>query len=264
VDLRALDIPMDPEKTAPFELGEGRDACLLIHGFTGSPWDLRPLGEALAARGFRVRCPRLPGHGTTPRALGHVGARDWEAAVEEALHALREARQVFVAGLSVGALLGVLAAARSPERVHGLALVAPALRFRGPRMALIKRLRRYPLLELALPWIEKTGTDIEDPAVLAQAPILRAFPSARLHDVWALQEAALSVLPRVKCPTLVAIARQDHVVDPEGGRLLVQRLSSAPSVRFIDIRDGFHIIPRDRGGPVLCGEVAGFFERLRG
>ena len=39
---------MDPEKTAPFELGSGDDACLLLHGFTGSPWDLRPLGERLA------------------------------------------------------------------------------------------------------------------------------------------------------------------------------------------------------------------------
>src|SRR5688572_17767016 len=59
---------MDPEKTAPFELGSGDDACLLLHGFTGSPWDMRPLGERLSERGYAVRAIRLPGHGSTPLA----------------------------------------------------------------------------------------------------------------------------------------------------------------------------------------------------
>ena len=254
---------MDPQKTAPFELGEGEDACLLVHGFTGSPWDLRPLGEALAARGLKVVCPRLPGHGTTPRAMSHVGARDWEAAVEAALHGLSAHRRTFVAGLSMGALLAVLVAARSPERVSGLALVAPALRFRGPTMYALKRLSRYPLLEWVRPWLEKNGTDLENAEALAEAPILAAFPSARLNDLWALQDAAWAALPRVRCPVLVAVAEQDHVVDPGGGRLLVQRLTRAPRVRFIQLKQGFHIIPRDAAGPLLSEEVGNFFERLR-
>ncbi len=254
---------MDSQKTAPFELGEGEDACLLVHGFTGSPWDLRPLGEALAARGLKVVCPRLPGHGTTPRAMSHVGARDWEAAVEGALHGLSGHRRTFVAGLSMGALLAVLVAARAPERVSGLALVAPALRFRGPTMYALKRLSRYPLLEWVRPWLEKNGTDLESPEALAEAPILSAFPSARLNDLWALQDAAFAALPRVRCPVLVAVAAQDHVVDPEGGKLLVQRLSRAPRVRFIQLEQGFHIIPRDAAGPLLSQEVGNFFERLR-
>src|SRR2546427_411191 len=38
--------------------------CLLVHGFTGTPEEMRPLGEALAARGFPVYAVRLAGHGT--------------------------------------------------------------------------------------------------------------------------------------------------------------------------------------------------------
>ena len=99
---------MDEAQTAPFALGEGTEACLLLHGFTGSPWEMRPLGEALAARGYHVRCPLLPGHGGTPEALVHVGERDWQEAVEaEATRALAGHRRLYVAGLSVGALLGV-------------------------------------------------------------------------------------------------------------------------------------------------------------
>ncbi|AKQ63170.1 Lipase LipU [Myxococcus hansupus] len=249
---------MDPEKTAPFELGRGEDVCLLLHGFTGSPWDVRPLGEALAARGLRVVAPRLPGHGTTPQALLHVTWRDWQAAAERALHALNRGRGVFVAGLSMGALLALGLAARNPEAVRALTLVAPAVRFRGPRMFLIRQLARTPVLEWTHPWVAKTGTDISDPEALAEAPVLPAFPVARLRDLCTLQTLAIPDAARVRCPTLVAVAEQDHVVDPEGGRWLARRLTSAPSVRVLSLRQGFHVIPRDTAGPLLAVEVGDF------
>ncbi len=254
---------MDTWKTAAFELGHGEDACLLLHGFTGSPWDVRPLGEALAARGLHVKAPRLPGHGTTPEAMLEAGHRHWEEAAHEALHALRGFRHVFVAGLSMGALLGLRLAARLPEQVRGLVLIAPAARFKGPKMALLKGLRRTRLLERLKPWVRKTATDLSDPAALAEAPILPAFPSARLNDLWILQEAALGDVSRVRCATLVAVAEQDHVVDPEGGRWLATQLTSASVVRVLSLQEGFHIIPRDRGGPRLASEVGDFLERLR-
>jgi carboxylesterase len=254
---------MDPEKTAPFELGRGEDACLLLHGFTGSPWDVRPLGEALAARGLYVRAIQLPGHGSTPEALLRVTHRDWEQAATQALLSLRDYRRTFVVALSMGALLALRLASDYPERVHGLALVAPAVRFKGPMMWLLKRLRHAGLLERVKPWVEKSGTDISDPAVLAEAPILPAFPSVRLQDMWHLQDAAMEALPRVRCPALVAVAEQDHVVDPEGGRMLARGLTASSQVRLISLSDGFHIIPRDKGGPLLASEVGSFFERLR-
>ena len=121
--------PMDEAKTASFTLGppqgEAIAAVLLIHGFTGSPWEVRPLGEALAARGFHVQAIRLPGHGVDPEAMAWVTWRDWEHAAEEALKQLRGFQHVFVAGLSMGALLGMLLAARHPNRVSGLAMMAP-------------------------------------------------------------------------------------------------------------------------------------------
>lgn len=255
---------MDPRKTAPFELGWGEDACLLLHGFTGSPWDLRPLGEALAARGLRVLAPRLPGHGTTPEALLAVTHQDWRAAAEEALASLQGHRRVFVAGLSMGALLALGLAARHPDAVHALALVAPAVRFRGPRMALIRQLSRTPLLAWAKPWAEKSSTDISDPVALAEAPVLPAFPVARLRDLCALQDTAVREVSRVRCPTLIAVAEQDHVVDPEGGRWLARQLTGAPTVRLVSFREGFHIIPRDISGPLLASEVGHFLDTWRG
>jgi carboxylesterase len=254
---------MDSDKTAPFELGHGDDACLLLHGFTGSPWDLRPLGEALAERGFYVKAPRLPGHGTTPDALLHVGKEDWQEAAEQALSGLRNFRQTFVTGFSMGSLLALHLATRYPERVHALALLAPALRLRDRWLRLLRPVRHLGLLELFKPWVRKVGVDLQDSQARAQAPVLPAFPSARLQSLWDLQEEALLTLPRVRCPTLVAVARQDHVVPFEVGPAAVRALTSAPLVRFICLEQGFHIMPRDTDGLLLATELTNFFDRQR-
>lgn len=254
---------MDPEKTAPFELGSGEDACLLLHGFTGSPWDVRPLGERLAERGLFVRAIRLPGHGSTPLAMAQVSHRDWEQAAEDALLSLSSYRHVFVAGLSVGALLALVLAARHQDRVHGLGLMAPPLRFRSPQARVLERLQRWPVWELVKPYVEKQGTDIEDPQVRAMAPVLPAYPTARLRDVFTMQRLAREALPLVEAPVFVAVADRDQVVDLQGARELVRGLTRAPSVRFIRLTEGGHIIPRDKGGELLAVEMGDFFDRVR-
>ncbi|MBI3185129.1 MAG: alpha/beta fold hydrolase [Myxococcales bacterium] len=249
--------------TAPFELGGGDDACLLLHGFTGSPWEMRPLGEALAARGYYVSGIRLPGHGASA-ALEQVTHRDWEQAAEDALLSLRNFRQVFVAGLSMGALLALLLAARHPERVHALALLAPAMRFARLPVRLLKAVRGLPLLEFFWPRFEKTRSDIEDASVRAEAPVLRKVPSAWLHDLWAVQDKARAALGQVHAPSLIAAAEKDHVVSMGGARELARGLINAPAVRFIAVSEGFHILTRDKGREVVLGEVAEFFDRLKG
>lgn len=251
---------MDSKKTAPFEIGNGPDACLLIHGFTGSPWDMRPLGERLAASGYHVRGICLPGHGSTPDALERVTYRDWEAAAADALKGLTGFRRVYVAGLSMGALLGLLISAGRRSPPHALALIAPAMKFRGAHLWALRMLRDLPILDLLRPYIPKTTTDIEDPASRADAPILAGFPSARLHDVWTLQDRARAALPAIHIPVLIAVARQDHVVSIRGARELARGLEHAPRVEWLELQKGFHVIPRDRGLSTLSDKLVAFFE----
>lgn len=254
---------MDPIKTAPFELGRGPDAVLLIHGFTGSPWDMRPLGEALAEDGYFVKGMRLPGHGLSPEDMLGVTWRDWERAVAHALTDLAHYRRVFVCGLSMGALLALTLAAEEPERIAGLVLLAPAARFRGPTLQLLRASRGIPLFHRLRPWIEKDATDIADPVALRDAPILRAWPAERLYDLWRIQDNAAQVLDAVQAPTLVMVAEQDHVVAPEGARDLARALKNARAVTFQRIDQGFHIMPRDHGRERVATEVRAFFNRIR-
>jgi len=230
---------------------------LLLHGFTGSPWEVRPLGESLAARGYHVLAPRLPGHGTTPEAMLFVTSADWEREAEAALHALRGFERVFVGGLSMGALLALLLAARFPRRVAALALMAPAIRLASRASRVLEALRvfqRHPLDDL---WVPKYGSDLEDAEVKASAPRLPRYPAARLRDVFTLQGLAARAAPQVQCPSIVLVAENDHVIDVPAASQLPRRLRNSRLVLF---QRGFHLMPRDVDRARVAAEVGAFFD----
>lgn len=256
-----LDVRMDEGKTASFDLGEGEAACLLLHGFTGSPWDIRPLGEYLAARGFRAKGIRLPGHGQTPRDMGRAGRAEWLGAASEALASLASCRHLFIAGLSMGAMLALVLASKE-SRVKGLALLAPAQKFQDRRMRVLRRLRALPLMPLLPPFVLKDATDIGDAEVRKEAPLLAAFPTSRLHDLWAVQDEANRCAKAVGVPVLALAAPFDGVVSTRGVKQLCKRLSSSPEVRFVELQKGCHIIPRDSGAVEALPLVCDFFRGL--
>ncbi len=255
---------MDPVKASPFELGNPRAdrAALLIHGFTGTPWDMLPLGEALADRGFYVRGMRLPGHGLTPHAMLSASADHWVHAVLTEVDALtrsRAHRPLFLSGLSMGALLSVLAAAARPGKIAGLGLLAPAMRLRDQRVELLRRIGRLDVLAKLRPWVRKDASDIADPEALREAPMLSSWPTQRLFDLFSLQARVRTQMAHVTCPALVMTALKDHVVTPEGGHALARGLVRSPRVRLIRLDQGFHIMPRDFGRERVAKEVGDFF-----
>jgi len=102
------------------------------------------VGRAPLKEGFTVLAPRLPGHATKPDDMQHVHWTDWLAAVEDGLNLLKGCTdQQVVMGLSMGAALSLMAAARYP--VAGVVAVSapyslgddwrlPFLRFVQPFM----------------------------------------------------------------------------------------------------------------------------------
>jgi carboxylesterase len=85
--------------------GSGKNAhigILLVHGFTGSPASMRPWGEFLYSKGYTVRVPLLPGHGTHPEHLNKVKWQEWPAKIEFELSQLKKSCDVvFLIGLSM-------------------------------------------------------------------------------------------------------------------------------------------------------------------
>lgn len=254
-----MSFPLDPARTAAFDLGppDAHTAVLLLHGFTGSPWEVRPLAESLADRGFFVRAPRLPGHGTIPEDMLWVTWRDWLAAAESSFDSLSRSPRVCVAGLSMGALLGLLLAERHGSRVAKLVLMAPVMRVQQRLGRLLDVVGPGVSSGLTPRWIEKKGTDLEDDEARRQSPLLPRYPLARLFDLFELQRMARRVAPRVTSPTLIAAAVNDHVVQHQSIEALHHAM---PGSTLLLLQRGFHILPHDLDRARLNTEVAEFVD----
>ncbi len=90
-------------------------AALLVHGFTGTPWEMRPLADFLADAGIASLSVRLPGHGTTPEDLAGRRWQEWLDSVDQGYRVLNEEfTSVFGMGMSTGCLL-LLATSGEPN-----------------------------------------------------------------------------------------------------------------------------------------------------
>lgn len=251
--------PIDP-RGRPFDLPGGPDAVLLLHGLSGSPFEVRALADHLHAEGYRCRGPLLLGHGGAPAALGGVAWGDWLAQVRAELEALRGARRTFLAGCSMGALLALALAQERPERVDGLVLLAPALRLATVPALAGWLARRTPLGRL-LPPVPKGGSDLRDGEMRRLNPAMAGLPIAAVGQLQDLAEHVDRILPGVVAPALVIAGARDHTVRLSGARRIAERIGSAPA-RLLVLRDSFHLVGIDVERDLVADEVARFLSRI--
>jgi carboxylesterase len=103
-------------------------SCLLLHSFTASPSEVRPLGLYLRNKGYSGISPLLPGHGSVPEDLGNTTWLDWYAVARDSLYYLKDTyKYVFVIGVALGSVLAtILAASHLSVRINGLILISPS------------------------------------------------------------------------------------------------------------------------------------------
>src|SRR6478736_3121189 len=117
-----------------------RTGVAICHGFTGSPLSVLPWARHLAAQGFAVSVPLLPGHGTHWRDLAWQGWQDWYRSFETAyLDLAARTDDCYVAGLSMGGTIALRTAAR--HGVAGVAAVNPGLSFYDRRVRIVGLLK---------------------------------------------------------------------------------------------------------------------------
>ena len=226
-------------------------AALCLHGLTGTPYEVRPLGAALAARGFRAVGPCLPGHDASAAELAEVPQTAWVEAARACFRRLsQEHAGVVVTGLSMGGLVALLLAAEEP--VRALAVVGTPLRFRAPLPLLI------PLLKHVKPFLAKRdGSDIRDPAAKARHLGMKQMPLASVHELIRLQARVEAALPRITAPILVAHGRHDHTVNPADAEEIASRVASEQS-EVLYLEQSGHVATVDYDGEKLATAVATF------
>ncbi len=237
---------------ASFALGSDatRTGALLLHGFPGTPAELRPLGEALASDGVRAQAPLLPGFGPAMEHLGDTGPREWLAAAAQKWKEIQEqnARTVLV-GYSMGGALALrLAVSHPPDR---LILVAPLWRLLGPAWplgALLPILQRlvpsFGLLDhgsaLDNPELRQffaraaPELDLDRPEVRAELRRRVRLQTATVTQLWRLAIGSGSAARAVHAPTLILQGKTDRVVRARDTRDLARRFGGPVQLHELD------------------------------
>ncbi len=205
---------------------------LLIHGYTATTAEVRPIAEKLHAAGFTTIAPLLPGHGTHPDALNQTSWKDWLEKVERTYQTLKaEHDPIFVIAESMGTLLAIALAAKHPE-IAGLMLFAPAIEIKG--------LWRARLLAPFVKHIKKTGKDDGLPwkgytvyPVKGSIALLKLQAHARKH------------LSDIHLPTWVFTGEHDHTIDPDSAECILKNISSNQKAH-IHLTESAHCILLDR------------------
>lgn len=220
----------------PFFWQGGQPAVLLIHGFMGTPAEMRPLASELHQANWTVQGLLLPGFGQQIDTLFDRRYRDWLEATHAALAKLQEKhRPVLLIGYSMGAAVALnVAADTSPDK---LILLAPFLRIGNTVHHLIWQVVRR-LLPYPKPFRKANFSDariseffgglipeldLEDPKVQEDLRQL-SVPARFVDQVIGVGWTAEKVAKRIQTPTLIIQGTQDQAVKPAMTRQLLQKL----------------------------------------
>lgn len=244
-----LSRPAQPDLTDGRRVG-----VLLSHGFTGSPASITPWGEHLAALGYAVEVPRLPGHGTRWQDLNTTTWADWYAELTRAFEKLSADNDaVVVGGLSMGGALTLRLAADHPDRVAGVVVVNPAVAIKRWDVKLL------PVLKHVVGSFPGIANDIKKPGV--QEHGYDRTPLKAAHSMMSSWKPLVADLPKITAPLLYLRSTEDHVVDELSQPLIVSRVSSR-DVTEVSLPDSYHVATLDNDASTIFEQSAAFIARV--
>jgi carboxylesterase len=240
----------------PYCFEGGPLGVLVLHGFTGNPVSMRPLGEACAQAGFTVQLPRLPGHGTTLEDMMTTGWADWSTAALTSYDELAgRCEKVAVVGLSMGAGLAALVAESRPQ-VVGCVFINPWINPLNPE--LLDGLNQ--LIDAGVETLEAVGSDIKKEATSELA--YDATPLVCTKSACDGLTIVRDNLGRITVPSLLLTSRIDHTVNWERGEEIVAK-SSGP-VEQIWLEDSYHVATLDNDAALVESATVAFLHRVFG
>ena len=232
-------------------------SAILLHGFGGTPRDLRSLAELLAARGFRVVVPEVPEQ--TSASFAFTRGRwspadfgDWLADLIRNETAV-SGKPPLLVGTSMGGALAVIGAAH--HQVSRLVLIAPYFSLAADSEGVFEAGAK--VVRWIVPVIPKyKKAQMFDPAAYREYETgsylvsLRAF--LRLEE---LARMARNLAPDLAVPTLVLASEKDTVASFSVTRRFCE---ACPPASLVLCNQGNHILTYDFGREQVLNAVVTF------
>ena len=238
----------------------GPVGCLVVHGFTGAPAEMRWFGQQLANAGYSVVGVRLFAHATRPEDMFRARPQDWVASVEDGYHLLRGlSDHVVVMGLSLGGILSLHFASRRP--VRGVVAMSVPYVLMAPWR---RRLRPvFPALSKVMPFFDKGAPDWFDPHVADDHLEYPRHPVRAVASLIDVHADMLRRLPLITAPVLMMSSHGDATAPPWHSQTIFDRLTTADKQLLLFERGG-HVITRDVERQRVADAAAGFVRRVTG
>jgi len=238
---------MNSEFAKEFYYKGNNTGVLLIHGFTGTPSEVRFLGEFLRDKGYTVKGILLKGHGTTPEDMKRCGYRDWIRGAVEGYKSLKqECDEVFSVGLSMGGLLS-LYLARNYD-VRGVATLSAPIRIHG-------RLAAFSFIERNFKTYILRNQEKKDINIISydRSPIIS------VHNLFKLIRYVKTNLKYIEKPVLVMQSYGDRTVSPMSANIIYNNIGSKDK-SIIYLRKSGHLITCDKEKEQVFEEVYSFIK----
>ena len=243
----------------PFFFPGNRTGCLLVHGFTGAPKEMRWMGEYLADKGFSVLGVRLAGHATCPEDMNRSNWTDWTASVEDGYSLLRGvADRIYLVGLSMGGVLSLLMSTRLD--VNGVVAMSTPYKLVDDW-----RLNYVDLLSKFQPYLPKSNDQPgegwfdqdawKDHVSYPQNPV-RSI--GQMNQLLAEMRAAL---PKANVPTLLIHSKDDSYVFPENLENIYASLGTSDKTKLYVTGSG-HVVTRDAARNQVFEAAYDFIRRI--
>ena len=268
-------IKLESKKDFSYQVAGGRVGVLLIHGLCGTPSEMRYVANGLARAGYTVSCPQLAGHCGTEADIKAATWQDWYASAEAALDDMRKnCDTVIVGGLSTGAVLSLMLAAKRPQDVQGTALFAPTLWLNGwiiPWYARLFRLITSKALANRIRFTDREPHGIKDDRIRkffcdalfggdTTGVGLPSTPGGAVLEHRRLVNATLQLIKCIKQPALILHPREDDYADLNNAWHLQRTISGMVDMVVLD--DSYHNITLDRQRHIVVERTSAFVARI--
>jgi len=236
----------------PFYFPTGPIGCVLVHGFTGSPLEMRGLGEHLWEKDISALGIRLAGHATHPPDMIRCRWQDWTASVEDGFNYLKDTcPPIFLCGLSMGGILSLICGAYLP--VTGIiAMSTPLSLPEDWRLKFAKPLSTF------VPWINKGESDIKDERYLQDHIDYPKYPTRSIAELRELTELLPTSLGKITKPVLLINSKSDKSVPMQHADEIVKLLVNSAAVERVTLESSGHVLTEDIERDIVFKSISDF------